>query len=335
MQAGSPIQDALLSALLPSGGGRQAGAEERRPESLDRIAGSIFGLADEGIVICDARGCVRAINPAFSGITGYRAEEVIGLPVRHLRSPRQDASFYGQMLRSALSEGSWRGEAWMSRRQGHAFPALLTLSAVRDAGARVSHFIVIVSDTARLSERHTHLEHMAHHDALTGLPNRMLLLSRVEGALARSRRMRHLGALLFLDLDLFKDINDAHGHAAGDEVLREVAQRLTRRLRESDMAARFGGDEFVVLLEEIKSIEDAGEVARDVIHLVQTPIPLTDGRTCQVGASIGITLFQGDAVSAADLVRRADKALFEAKDKGGATYCYFNPATGSAPHAAN
>jgi diguanylate cyclase (GGDEF)-like protein len=239
------------------------------------------------------------------------------------------------MLRSAVSEGSWRGEAWMSRRQGHAFPAWLTLSAVRDAAARVSHFIVIVSDMARLSERHTHLEHMAHHDALTGLPNRMLLLSRVDGALARSRRMRHLGALLFLDLDLFKDINDAHGHAAGDEVLREVAQRLTRRLRESDMAARFGGDEFVVLLEEIKSSDDAGEVARDVINLVQTPIPLTDGRTCQVGASIGITLFQGDAVSAADLVRRADKALFEAKDKGGATFCYFNPVNSSAPHAAS
>ena len=311
---GGPLVHADPLATVQAAGG-----------AMERIAGSIFSLADEGIIIADQHGHIRAVNPAFSTITGYSLEELQGLPLRHLRSSRHDAAFYGRALRRALTDGSWRGETWARRRQGQTFPAWLTLSAVRDAAGEVSHYLLILSDMVRLSERMSHLEHMAYHDALTGLPNRMLLMSRLEAALARSRRARHVGAVLFLDLDFFKVINDDHGHAAGDEVLREVGRRLTHRLRSSDMAARFGGDEFVMLLEELKSVDDAGEVAHDVIALLQHPITLQDGKiTKQIGASVGIAIFQGDAISPDELVRRADDALFDAKRKGRASVSYFN-----------
>jgi diguanylate cyclase (GGDEF)-like protein/PAS domain S-box-containing protein len=296
--------------------------------SLERIAGGIFGLAEEGILICDARGRVCAVNPAFSSITGYGAEELLGLPIRHLRSSQHRFEFYGAAVRHALAQGSWRGEVWGKRRLGQHFPAWLTLSALRDANGQLAHWLLILSDVARLSARHSHLEHMAHHDPLTGLPNRTLLLSRLDGALARSRRMQHVGAVLFLDLDLFKSINDAFGHPAGDEVLREVARRLSHRLRESDIAARYGGDEFVLLLEELKHMDDAGDVASSIIGMLQTPIALKNGTVCQIGASIGIAIFQGDLIGAEELIRRADEALLEAKQLGRARHRYFRPASG-------
>ena len=308
-----------LTSVLPWG---------HEPGTTERIASGLFALADEGIAICDARGRICAVNPSFRDITGYSGDEVIGLPIRHLRSPRHDAAFYGRALRTALQAGAWRGEVWALRRHGHSFPAWLTLSALRDVSGEVSHYLLIVSDMARLSERQSHLEHLAHHDPLTGLPNRMVLLSRLDAALARSRRMQHVGAVLFLDLDLFKRINDAYGHPAGDEVLKEVGRRLIGRLRESDLAARYGGDEFVLLLEELHSVEDAGHVATSVIELLRAPISLRDGTACEIGASVGIAIFQGDAIGPDELIRRADQAMFEAKDQGRSTFRYFNRGSG-------
>lgn len=305
---------------------RMAPATSMTIGNVERIAGSLFALAEEGIAICDLRGRICVANPAFCRISGYAAEELAGLPIRHLRSPRHPAAFYGAALRQSVAEGAWRDDMWCQRRQGHSFPAWLTLNTVRDGQGAITHFLVIVSDVAQLSERHSHLEHMAHHDSLTGLPNRMLLLSRVDGALARSRRNRHLGALLFIDLDLFKDINDACGHAAGDEVLREVGRRLVNRLRESDLAARYGGDEFVVLLEELASEEHAGEVAASIIALLQAPVVLPNGRVCRINASVGVALFRGDAGAAEDLIERADEAMFDAKHHGRSTFRYYGQA---------
>ena len=291
--------------------------------ALERIGAAFIALAEEAMIVCDERGRITSINPAFTAITGFTADEVLGLPLRHLRSPRHPARFYGDAVRRALAAGVWREDMWCQRRHGQTFPAWLTLSTLRDAQGRLSHFLVVLSDIARLSERHSHLEHMAHHDVLTGLPNRMLLLSRLDGALARSRRMKHLGAVLFLDLDLFKEINDGHGHPAGDEVLREVARRLNQRIRESDLAARYGGDEFVVLLEELDSPESAGDVARTIIDLLQGPIVLQSGISCRVATSIGIAIFQGDSLGPEELIRRADEAMFDAKRHGRATFRHY------------
>lgn len=295
------------------------------------VAGGIFALAEEGIAVCDSQGRVCAINPAFARIFGYGDSEVLGQALRHLRDRRHDARAYADALRLALRDGAWRSELWCKRRAGQSFPAWVTLSALRDASGQVSHFLVIVSDIAQLSDRHSQLEHMAHHDVLTGLPNRMLLLSRIDNALARSRRMKHLGAVLFLDLDLFKGINDAFGHAAGDEVLREIGRRLVRRVRASDTAARYGGDEFVVLLEELKSVDDAGQVAANLIELLQLPVALPNSRLCQIGVSVGIALFQDDNLNAETLITRADEAMFEAKRQGRATYRYHASARAGVP----
>lgn len=328
MSAGSKPDKLLQAPLALSEDGRRLRlglAGGQGIGTLERLAGGIFGLVEEGIAICDERGRICAVNPAFSRISGYAADELLGLPIRHLRSPRHRPRFYIQALRRALASGVWRDDTWCQRRQGQTFPAWLTLSALRDGQGRVTHFLVIVSDVAQLSDRHSHLEHMAHHDVLTGLPNRMLLLSRIDGALARSRRMKHLGAVLFIDLDLFKEINDVHGHEAGDEVLREVGRRLNARLRESDLAARYGGDEFVVLLEELRGVEDAGEVARNLIDRLHEPVQLPDGRQCRIGASIGIALFQDESISAEEVIRRADQAMFDAKRRGRATFRYHLP----------
>ncbi len=321
MSSGSDSGNTLQVPLLMGQDGQRLGAAAALGlGTLERIASGIFGLAEEGIVVCDARGRICAANPAFSRISGFAADELLGMPIRRLRSPRHDARFYVSAIRRALSFSAWRDDVWCQRRKGQSFPAWLTVSALRDAQNQLTHFLVIVSDMAQLSERHSHLEHMAHHDVLTGLPNRMLLLSRLDTALARSRRMNHTGAVLFLDLDLFKGINDAFGHPAGDEVLREVGRRLARRLRESDVAARYGGDEFVLLLEELKAVEDAGEVAGKLIELLQRPIILPDGSCCQIGVSIGIASFRGDAINAEQLIKRADEAMFDAKRHGRATW---------------
>ena len=314
-----------IPTALPPHHGSTPGSD---PAALVRLAGSLFALADEGVAVCDSQGRICAINPAFSSITGYSPEELTGLPLRHLRSPHHGTDFYRDMLEVALGQGAWRGELWSRRRQGQSFPAWCTFSAVRNDVGVVTHFLVILSDMARRSERHSHLEHMAHHDALTGLPNRMLLLSRLDGALARSRRYQHTGAVLFVDLDHFKQINDNFGHAGGDEVLREVARRVSRRLRASDMAARFGGDEFVVLLEELREVEDAGAVAQGIIELLERPIRLLDGSFCRISASVGIALFQNERVRPEDLVARADEALFSAKHQGRSRLIFYRPDAG-------
>ncbi len=296
--------------------------------ALARLAGSIYALADEGIAVCDHRGRILSVNPAFASITGYSLEELHGLSLRHLRSRQHHSRFYASMLNTALRDGAWRGEVWAIRRQGQQFPSWFTFSAVRDENRRVTHFVVILSDMARRSERIAHLEHMAHHDVLTGLPNRMLLLSRLDGALARSRRMQHTGAVLFIDIDHFKQVNETHGHAGGDEILREVGRRLSRRLRASDMAARFGGDEFVVLLEELSDIDDAGAVAQGIIELLERPVRLPDGTQTRISASVGVAVFQGDAIRPEDLVARSDEALFSAKRQGRARHIFYRTSTG-------
>ncbi len=315
-----------IRTAVPPNPGSAPGSD---PAALVRLAGSLFALADEGIAVCDSLGRICAINPALSSITGYSPDELTGLPLRHLRSPHHETRFYSEMLRVALGQGAWRGELWSRRRQGQSFPAWCTFSAIRNDVGVVTHFLVILSDMARRSERQSHLEHMAHHDALTGLPNRMLLLSRLDGALARSRRNQHTGAVLFVDLDYFKQINDNFGHAGGDEVLREVARRISRRLRASDMAARFGGDEFVVLLEELREVDDAGAVAQGIIELLERPIRLPGGDFCRLSASVGIALFHTEHVRPEELVARADEALFSAKHQGRSRHIFYRQDTDS------
>ncbi|PPE74610.1 bifunctional diguanylate cyclase/phosphodiesterase [Solimonas fluminis] len=298
---------------------------ERKAQELQlRQAATVFTGTHEGVVITDPEGQILAVNPAFCAITGYGEPELIGQNMRLLKSGRQDAAFYAKVWDAIRSQGFWQGEMWNRRKNGEIFPEWQTISAVHDAAGKLVNYVGSFSDISRIKQSEAQLEHLAHHDALTGLPNRLVLRSKLDEALVRGRRSGHSGALLMMDLDRFKNVNDSLGHAAGDELLTFAAQRLRAALRESDLLVRQGGDEFVVLLEGLGQAEDAARVARSLIECIGQPFLLSGGHQAYVGLSIGISLFPADGDSAGDVIKHADSALYEAKAAGRGTYRFYN-----------
>ena len=297
---------------------------ERKQQELKlRQAATVFTATHEGVVITDPEGQILAVNPAFCQITGYAESELIGQNMRLLKSGRQDAAFYGQVWDAIRSQGFWQGEMWNRRKNGEIFPEWQTISAVHDDSGKLVNYVGSFSDISRIKQSEAQLEHLAHHDVLTGLPNRLVLRSKLDEALVRGRRSGQPGALLMMDLDRFKNVNDSLGHGAGDELLSIVAKRLRAALRESDLLVRQGGDEFVVVLEGL-SQADAARVARSLIECVSQPFLLAGGHQAYVGLSIGISLFPADGDSAGDIIKHADSALYEAKAAGRGTYRFYN-----------
>jgi len=294
----------------------------RAAEEQDRAA-AVFSNTHEGVVITDAAGAIVAVNPAFCAITGYTAAELTGANMRTLQSGRHDEDFYRTFWTSIESVGFWQGEIWNRRKSGEVYPELLTVSTVRDDKGAVRNYVGTFTDITRLRKSQEQLEHLARHDALTGLPNRLLLLSRLEHATEQIQRHGGLGAVLFIDLDRFKIVNDSLGHPAGDELLKGVAERLRGRLRESDTLARLGGDEFVAVLEEVGGAEQAGAVAQGLIERLSEPFNIAGGHEVYVGLSIGISLFPLDGRCAQDLIQQADAALYAAKEGGRGTFRFY------------
>jgi diguanylate cyclase (GGDEF)-like protein/PAS domain S-box-containing protein len=258
-------------------------------------------------------------------LTGYTEDEARGQTPRLLHSGRQDQAFYAALWTSLRDAGAWQGEIWNRRKNGEVYPELLSISAVggnEDEG--VAHFVGVFADISRLKASEAQLEYLAHHDALTGLPNRLLMMHHLKRAIDRSRRSSRIVALLMLDLDRFKDVNDTFGHLAGDELLQQVAERLTRRLRGADTLTRLGGDEFTVLLDDLGHAGDAARVARDIVELMNEPFRLAGGIDVRIGASIGISLFPEYADTAEMLLQQADTALYRAKDDGRGCFKYFS-----------
>lgn len=219
----------------------------------------------------------------------------------------------------------WQGEIWNRRKNGETFPELLSISAVKDESGQVSGYVGVFADIAKLKSSEAELGFLAHHDPLTRLPNRLLLLSRLEHSIDLAHRENRLLALLMLDLDRFKDVNDSFGHLAGDELLQQVAVRLTARLRDVDTVTRLGGDEFTVLLEDIAHPEDAARVADAIIIALSEPWQLANGVEVRIGASVGISLFpQQHGNSAAEMLQQADAALYHAKAEGCGRFMYFS-----------
>lgn len=295
-------------------------------EKQARLTATMFEHSIEGITITDARGTILAVNPAFSVITGYSAEELIGTNPRLLKSGRHDADFYQRMFKTIHATGYWRGEIWNRRKNGLIYPEWMTISLVRDARGEVTNYIATFIDISRAKDSEEQLFHLAHHDPLTGLPNRFLLLSQVHHALARVERDGGKGALLFLDLDHFKNVNDSFGHAAGDELLQAVAERYSRRLRETDTLCRMGGDEFIVLLENLRGAERAADVARSLIDELRVPFQLSGGRDVFIGTSIGISIFPDDGKDAGKVLSCADAAMYQAKKGGRNTFRFYTEA---------
>lgn len=301
-------------------------SERKQQELRLRQAATVFAGTHEGVVVTDPQGAIIAVNPAFQQITGYDEPELLGRNMRVLRSGRQDGAFYADLWQAVARQGYWQGELWNRRKNGELYPEWLTVSAVRDDAGEVVNYIGTFSDITRLKESEAQLEHLAHHDPLTGLPNRLLLREQLDLALLRSRRSGQPGALLMLDLDRFKNVNDSLGHAAGDELLVMAARRLREHLRAGDLLGRLGGDEFVVVLEDLPHADDAARVARTLIECIGQPFALHDAQQAYVGLSIGISLFPGDGDQVGDLIQHADAAMYRAKNAGRGTFCFYSAA---------
>lgn len=293
-----------------------------RQQRLSRI---VFDNSLEGIAVTDAQSRFQLVNKAFSDTTGYSADEVLGQMPNLLKSGRQEEGFYADFWKALQEQGEWRGEIWNKRKNGSIYPEWLNVSAVKNARDEIEHYVAIFSDITERKEREQLMTFQAFHDALTGLPNRILFRDRLEQALAQAKRHKHrTPAVMFLDLDRFKQINDTLGHDAGDVLLKEVANRLRRCVRESDTVARLAGDEFTVLLPDIAEENDAHTVAEKVLAAMHEPIRL--GREERViTTSIGISMFPRDGRDADTLVKCADTAMYHVKGSGRAGMCFFAP----------
>ncbi|MDO8770494.1 MAG: EAL domain-containing protein [Burkholderiaceae bacterium] len=297
--------------------------ERKGYEERLHITASVFEVAHEGVVIADPQGYILEVNPAFSTITGYTKEEAQGKRCNLLSSGLHDASFYQDMWSSLRTKGEWSGELTNRRKDGELYQEYLNIVGVYDPSASLKHYVGVFSDISELKRHAQRLEHIAHHDVLTGLPNRLLLTDRLSQAIAQARRAGRLLAILYLDLDGFKPINDNWGHAAGDNVLRECAQRLSSNIRMGDTVARLGGDEFVILLTGLTDTDECDLAVRRLLDAVAEPIAL-DSSYLNLSASIGVSLFPTDGSDDADiLLRYADQAMYLAKAAGRNQCIYF------------
>ena len=297
--------------------------ERHQQQERLSLAATVFNSTQEGVAITDAQGLVVAVNPAFERITEYREAQVLGQNLRLLASGRHERDFFQTMWRDLCEFGSWQGEIWNRRQGGEVYPSWLAISTVRDEAGQVLNHVGIYADITRIPHAETQLERLAHHDALTDLPNRLLLSSRLGHSLERAHRASSICGVLFMDLDKFKPVNDMFGHEAGDDLLKGVAQRLKLHLRENDTVARLGGDEFVIVLEDLASPEGAEVVARAIIERMQQPFHLAGGRVVTIGCSVGIALSPRDGTDGDTLLRHADTALYAAKAAGRCTWRFY------------
>ncbi|MCC7167343.1 MAG: EAL domain-containing protein [Rhodospirillales bacterium] len=297
--------------------------ERRRIDDDLRLAASVFSTSLEGIVITDAEGTILSVNQAFTDITGYPAGEVVGNNPRLLKSDHHDDAFYADMWRDLQDKGSWQGEIWNRKRSGEAYLEWQSISSVKDSAGRIMRYVAVFSDITELRRKDERLRHQAYHDPLTDLPNRLLLQDRLGHALEQASRDKGAVALLFLDLDRFKVVNDSLGHEVGDRLLQAVATRLNATLRKSDTVARLGGDEFMIVLADHVSSAEVAHTAERILEALSEPVVLA-GHALHVTASIGISLFPADGEDALALMKNADTAMYQAKAQGRNTFRFFD-----------
>jgi diguanylate cyclase (GGDEF)-like protein/PAS domain S-box-containing protein len=299
-------------------------SERKQAQDKLQLAANVFHFSREGILVTAADGTIIDVNQAFSRITGYAREEVLGQNPRILSSGRQGKDYYATMWRNLVANGHWYGEVWNRRKNGEIYAEMQTISAVHDAQGKLLQYVALFSDITSQKEHQQQLEHIAHFDALTGLPNRVLLADRLHQAMAQAVRRRQSLALAFLDLDAFKAINDTHGHDAGDQLLVALAARMKQTLREGDTLARIGGDEFVVILADLSDATACQPLLVRLLEAAAQPV-LLEQRTLQVSASLGVTFYPQEEDMVADtLLRQADQAMYQAKLAGKNRYHIFD-----------
>ncbi|MEN8261108.1 MAG: EAL domain-containing protein, partial [Pseudomonadota bacterium] len=313
-----PEADALMAAadVMAS-----AIARQRSERQLQHSA-TVFENTAEGVMITDAGGNILDVNNSFTVITGYGKAEVLGKNPRMLRSGRHAEEFYRDMWSILLKAGQWEGEIWNRRKNGEVYPEWLNISVVRGKDGSITNFVGVFSDISHAKRSQLELNFLAHHDPLTGLPNRLLFTERLGHALKRAQRENRHVALLFIDLDRFKNINDTLGHPVGDILLSQVAQTMQQAIREEDTLARLGGDEFTVILEDVGHSQNAAAVAQKLMECFSLPYSI-QGRELYLTASIGISLFPQDGDEVDTLLKNADVAMYQAKAQGRNAYHFF------------
>jgi diguanylate cyclase (GGDEF)-like protein/PAS domain S-box-containing protein len=295
--------------------------EQRNTDERLQQAAIVYDNTLEGIVVTDREGTITNVNHAFTDITGYRYDEIIGKGSRILNSGRHDPQFFRTMWTRLDEQGHWQGEIWNRRKGGEIFPAWLSINSISDSTGSICNYVAVFSDITEIRRSQDELEHLAQHDVLTDLPNRLLFESRLDHAIHRARRRDEVLSVMFLDLDRFKIVNDSLGHAAGDSLLQKVATRLHSVIREDDTVARMGGDEFTFLLEEASS-SGAAKIAEKCIRILKQPFEL-ENREIYLSGSIGISIFPQDGEDVDTLVRNADAAMYKAKGAGRNNYQFY------------
>ena len=295
-----------------------------RSEDRERLrqAAAVFDCTREGVLVTDSKGLIVHVNRAFMEITGYQREEVLGQRPNMFKSGHHPPAFYQEMFATLDGTGEWSGEIWNRRKSGEIYPQWQTIRIIRDEQRQLSQYVAVFSDISAIKNSEHELKHLAHHDPLTTLPNRLLFTDRAEQALASAQLHKRGCALLLIDLDHFKMINDGLGHTIGDQLLKAVAERLKALLDPGITLARLGGDEFAVLAESCPQLVHAGSLAQRIIDDLREPLHI-EGHRLFINASIGISLFPGDALSAEQLLRNADSALFKAKSAGRDGYALY------------
>ena len=321
LEAGFPLGLLQFVATLTLGALLKIQHERQRLVAELRARNVAFDNAQEGVAITDAAGRILSVNPAFTVITGYPAEENLGQSLARLAA--EEPAWFPRAWEAMATTGVWRGEILSRRRDGTTYPVWLSLSAVRDVAGSLTQSVSLFTDISPIKRYQAQLEHLAHHDPLTGLANRALLGLRLDHALRVARRQGLLLGLFFIDLDHFKRINDSLGHSLGDELLKTVAVRLQAAIRDEDTLARLGGDEFVILAEHLQAWEEATLLAQRLIHALAPPLRL-GSHEVYLSASIGISLYPRDGETVETLLQNADAAMFRAKEEGRNHYAFYS-----------
>lgn len=308
--------------IVGMSGSLQDITERKLTEEKLRLSAAVFENTTEGVLITDSASRIVSINRAFTEITGYSNDEAIGQSPNMLKSGHHDDEFFAAIWSTLIEAGYWQGEIWNRRKNGEIYPEWLNISEVKDEHDHIINYVGVFSDISAMKESESKLAHLAHHDPLTGLPNRLMLNARLEHSLTRAHRNNHLLAVLFLDLDHFKNVNDTLGHPVGDLLLQEVAHRLTSCVREEDTVSRLGGDEFTVLLEGLHEACYASDVAQKIISSLACPFIL-QGHEVFITCSVGISIFPNDGNDVTTLLKNADSALYRAKEQGRDNYQYY------------
>ena len=295
-------------------------------EAQLEVAAAVFNHAADGIIVTDASGTILSVNPAFTEITAYRADEAIGRNPRFLKSGRHSREFYDELWCDLTTTGRWRGQVWNRRKDGDVFLEQQTITAIRDGAGQALRYVSVFSDMTESWNKNERIRQLALHDELTGLPNRSVFIERLSAEIRIAERDSALLAVMFIDLDGFKAVNDRLGHATGDAMLVTVARKLQAVVRRTDIVARVGGDEFVALIPDLPSEDPVARIATNMIATIGEPQHF-DGQIAHVGASIGIAIYPAQGRTAADLMGNADAAMYAVKAAGKNAFGFARPLT--------